>query len=163
MDRVAREDRVAHRVGVARSADLDGAVLQLVEVAAGLDVAPQESRELAVVRFDDGEPFVWTGRLEPRGLDTGRRRRANRVTHRGHDVRRKPAVALRAVGTAPVGGGPDATRARGEPALSVHGYTRGLGHRLTRESSLAHRCATRRTSRQGGAGSCIVRSGSRSR
>src|SRR6476646_103087 len=27
MDRVAREDRVAHRVGVARSADLDGAVL----------------------------------------------------------------------------------------------------------------------------------------
>src|SRR6185369_7896481 len=127
MDRVARERGVAHRGGEPRVADVDRAALQLVEVAARLDVAAQQSRELAVVRFHDREPFTRTGRLEPRGLDARRGRRANRVAHRGHDVRRKSAVALRAVGTAPVGG-PDATRVRGVPALSVHGYTRSLGH-----------------------------------
>src|SRR6478736_1491993 len=64
MDRVARERGVAHCVGVARSADVDRAVLQLVEIAAGLDVAAQEPRELAVVCFADGEPFIGPGCLD---------------------------------------------------------------------------------------------------
>src|SRR5215211_6729309 len=62
--RVSRKDRIPHRIGEPRAADVDALVLQLVQVAAGFDVAAQEARQIPVVRLDDREPLVGARRLE---------------------------------------------------------------------------------------------------